>query len=164
MTAAVVAEYLDALGYPPDAATWPDDDFYPIVTPPAVYAFLIAHAREQPGRKLPARWAKHRHHEPHSCYTAAGAIALRNRHVRYTEGVAFDGDHAQHPERPVPHAWLSDSAGGVVDLSVWTTAIVYFGIPIPTRLYAECVAHDKIARPILPALIGRGWTPAPRKA
>ena len=32
-------------------------------------------------------------------------------------------------------------------------------MPIPTAVYARCVAHDRIARPVLPVLMDMGWAP-----
>ena len=60
MTSAVVADYLDHIGAPPDAADWPDDRFYPALVPPRVWAFLDRYAREQHGRPLPDRWQAHK--------------------------------------------------------------------------------------------------------
>jgi hypothetical protein len=140
-----LAAYLDLIGAPPDAATWPDSEFYPALLPPRVYAYLNRHAREQPGRATPARWAPYTTTERHRCYSTAGGGAIAHRALTYTEGIDFtDGD-----PRPVPHAWTTDPGGGVVELGPYR-GDAYFGVQIPTRLYVRCV-RDGMARPILPA-------------
>ena len=78
MTAdSVIADYLRTIGAPSDAGAWPDDRFYPALVPPRVYAFLVAHAREQHGRPLPERWERHKDARRHRCYATAGGAALR---------------------------------------------------------------------------------------
>ena len=94
---------------------------------------------------------ENRARQRHRCYATAAAVALRNRHVTYTEGIDF---HADDP-RPVPHAWLTDRAGEVVDLSAHGVE-VYYGIPIPATVYARCVP-DGIARPVLPVRSRVRW-------
>ena len=82
MTSAVIADYLQSIGAPPDAGAWPDNRVYPALVPPRVYAFLVAHDREQHGRPLPARWAKHRATEPDGCYVNAAASSTATQTSR----------------------------------------------------------------------------------
>lgn len=59
------------------------------------------------------------------CYRNALTFGFDRRDLTYCEGFAL---HPKFP-MPVPHAWLADGAGVVVD-PTWEEGAAYFGIPM----------------------------------
>lgn len=85
-----------------------------------VMDFVLQNGKEwQPGTVC---WAKN----ALACYRHAAKAALRNRAYTYVEG------YASHNVVPVPHAWLVDPDGLVIETTWRKMGGSYFGIPFRT--------------------------------
>jgi hypothetical protein len=114
---------------------------------------LERYGAEQVGREVPPGWRRRRNRSPHGCYAAAGRWSGKDR-VAYTEGMALAVSDVW-----IPHAWLTDAAGKVIDLAREEPCERYFGIQIPTAVRARVVYKLGQWAPILDALADEGWTP-----
>ena len=120
-----------------------------------VERFVLSHGRDQEGREVPSGWRRRRRRSLGWCYVAAQEWMLHDDGVTYTEG--FASYHGGWPL--VPHAWLTDSDGQVVDLAWAEPGSAYLGVEIPTRLVCEIIAEIHLHTSILDVLVRRNWTP-----
>jgi hypothetical protein len=136
----VVAE-LDGQG--PLGVVWDD----------ATLRLMERHGCEQAGREVPVGWRRRRLRSPGRCYEAAGRWSGRDG-IIYTEGMA------RSPwGHWIAHAWLTDSAGGVIDLAWSEPSSHYFGVEIDAVAHARAAGHLGMWEPVLPTLAAWGWEP-----
>jgi hypothetical protein len=130
-------------------------------TSPMLRCFLMEHGRLQQAQPVAPGWVHRRMRKPGGCYVAAGRWAAREPSVTYTEGVAVP---AEATMGAFAHAWLTDAAGGVIDLAWREPGQLYVGVQIPQSVLTGVVAETGKWGPRLLGLIGSGWTPvaAPR--
>lgn len=138
--------------YSPDLKYRPDL-WYPSQLPPDIEEFVVLHGHAQPGRRVPHGWRTRRLLTPGRCYEAAGDNS-QEPGFTYTEGRALASG------KWIPHAWITDPEGGVIDLAWDDAADEYFGVVIPDDAVGR--AQDKLGLfgPLLPVLVHElGWIP-----
>jgi hypothetical protein len=92
---------------------------------------------------------------PHGCYAAAGRWAIQSTEVVYIEGFALDSEI----DAWIPHAWLTDASGEVIDLAWDAPGRAYHGVQIPA---SEAATHVRVTghpERTLDLLVAKGWTP-----
>jgi hypothetical protein len=69
----------------------------------------------------------------HQCFKTSALLAIKHDNLRYVEGFATS-------VIPMPHAWLVDSDGNVID-PTWdkTYGDDYFGVEIPTQTLLKVI-------------------------
>lgn len=138
--------------YSPDLRYRPDL-WYPSQLPPDIEKFVVSHGCAQTGQPVPPEWRSRRLQTPGRCYEAAGNNAFGSG-CTYTEGRALG------PGGWVPHAWITDPEGGVIDLAWDDTADEYFGVVIPDDVVGRAQNKLGLYGPLLPVLVHElGWMP-----
>lgn len=116
----------------------------------AVASYFRAHAIEQAGREVPPGppgWRRRRKRTPHGCYEAAGRWSGDDG-ATYTEGFAFSAGVPVW----IPHAWLTDAAGGVIDLAWDEPGLAYIGVKLQPVAVARAIRANDLFGPLLPTI------------
>lgn len=131
------------------------DVWDPSQLPPDIEDFVVRHGTSQEGRPVPVGWGQRRSRTPHRCYLAAGANYLSSNCL-CTEGRALSATGGKW----IPHAWLTDPEGEVIDLSWPEPGIEYFGVELPDEIAGPAALRLGLFGPLLPVVLHEmAWSP-----
>jgi hypothetical protein len=123
--------------------------------------WLVEHGTRQRGRLLPERYAHHLAEEGWWCYDSAFLAAMLDKTLRYTEGVVCEPGGIPVAHASVPHAWLTDEDGAVVEVTPPLHArddLLYVGVTLSFQ-FALLGPMGRDSDAALPKLVRAGWTP-----